>query len=292
MDSFTENGCIADEARHALSLAAKILSQGIFALSVDSWPESKNSPYTQDLSISVDLNLDVVGVLVHREATLDLAAAADALRGWTALIHTQSSFVGAVALARSVYESCVLAAAVTDSTLTPEQRAQRALTRRLARLHATIRLNESVNLSTDPTVTEEIAQILVAARDKKWPVRQGQRQVEYLGERFSVDGLTRVGIGTPELAAHAWNASSALIHGEHPVDAHSSIRFDWDQVPSYLPALWSSGVPAGTEHVLKTISSYIDFDVLHNEWEATANAWDRVCSQMTGWRDRNISQKQ
>ncbi|WP_185994237.1 hypothetical protein [Nocardioides campestrisoli] len=278
------SGRLAAEAREELALAAHVLSRGIFRLSNEQWPQDRQVVYQEDLAHTLDDAMELVGELIYREASLDLAAAADSLRGWAALIATQSSFVGAAAVSRAVYESCVLTAAVCDPTLTVEIRAQRALTRRLSRLHASVRFADIVNSGDTKEFQAEIDRILGIATEKGWSVRRARFGVHYLGERFSVEGLTEEGIGTTGLGEHAWRATSSLVHGEHPEIAQTWIRFDWKQVPSYLPALWSTGVIAGTEHALRTVSEYVGASVLQAEWTEMSRAWDRVCSQLSGWR--------
>ncbi|MGV9427419.1 hypothetical protein ACWDO7_24415 [Streptomyces sp. NPDC003656] len=72
----------------------------------------------------------------------NILGAADQHRGFAVLLRAEASLMGAVSVARGIFEACLWATAVIDPTITTDERLQRALTRRLARLSAGIRLKD------------------------------------------------------------------------------------------------------------------------------------------------------
>ena len=233
----------------------------------------------------LDDRYGLVADLARDEARLDLHTVADTLRGYAALIETQSSFVGAVACGRAVYESCVWASSVLDPNLTPNTRAQRALTRRLARLHATQRHTTLLDAAAEPDTAarEEIDHILALAEERNWSTIKGKYGPS-IGTRLSVDKLAPTLPGATGVEGYAWGSASALIHGEQPTLAQSWIALSFERVPAWLTGMWTPSVPFGTRIALVTVSEYLGEIVGNEEWELLHRTWDTACSQPGGWR--------
>lgn len=109
------NGMIADKVRGLLVEAARLVARDFSSLAKEDWPDLDGSTYVGDRDISLDERYGTVAELVRDEARLDLHTVADTLRGYAALVETHSSFVGAVAVGRAVYESSIWASWVMDS---------------------------------------------------------------------------------------------------------------------------------------------------------------------------------
>ena len=286
LDRLEENGRIADQVRALLVQSARLVAETFTNLAKsDDWPELDGQAYKADVSTPLDDRYGSVGTLVRDEARLDLHTVADTLRGYAALIEAQASFVGAVACGRAVYESSVWAASVLDTGLTPDGRAQRALTRRLGRLHASLRHVTLLDpeAEADGTAQEEIDHILALATTKDWPILQG-RYAPSVGTRLSVDKLAPTLPGAVGAEAYAWGAASSLIHGEQPDLAQSWITFSFERVPAWLTGIWTPGVIFGTRIALASGSQYLGQDIGGEAWTLLHRTWDTACSQPGGWR--------
>jgi hypothetical protein len=286
------NGMIADKVRGLLVASARLVARDFSSLAKEDWPPMDGSAYAGDREVVLDERYGSVADLVRNEARLDLHTVADTLSGYAALVETQSSFVGAVAVGRAVYESSIWASSVMDPAVGADVRAQRALTRRLARLHATRRhkvlLGPVAGTDTDPEQghdpdREEIEHILALVEARKWKVIKGQ-YAPSIGTKLSIEKLAPTLPGTMGVEDYAWGSSSSMIHGEQPGLAQSWITFGFDQVPAWLTGVWTSGVPFGTRIGLATTSGYLGVDVGYPAWEMLHKTWDIACSQPGGWR--------
>lgn len=286
LDRLEANGRIADEVRRLLVQSARLVVHEFNILAgEDHWPHLPTTPHYDDRETPVDERYGTVADLVRDEARLDLHTVADTLRGYAALVETQSSFVGAVACGRAVYESSIWAASVLDPALAPEQRAWRALTRRLARLHATqrhITLLEA-DADPDPAAAEEIEHILDLAKSRDWTILKN-KYAPSIGTRLSVDQLAPTLPGALGVEGYAWSSASALIHGEQPTLAQSWISFSFDRIPAWLTGMWTPSVPLGTRIALMTASEYLGEVAGDEAWNLLHRTWDTACSQMSGWR--------
>lgn len=286
LDRLEANGRIADEVRRLLVQSARLVVHEFNTLAGDDgWPQLPMTPYADDRETPLDDRYGTVADLVRDEARLDLHTVADTLRGYAALIETQSSFVGAVACGRAVYESSIWAASVLDPSLTPEERAGRALTRRLARLHATQRHTTLLDPKAEPDVAaaEEIKHILGLAETRGWTIIKG-KYAPSIGTRLSVDHLAPTLPGALGAEGYAWGSASALIHGEQPTLAQSWISFSFDRIPAWLTGMWTPSVPFGTRIALMTASEYLGEVAGHEAWNLLHSTWDTACSQLSGWR--------
>lgn len=285
LDRLEEDGRVADRVRELLVQSTRLVVGEFSRLAKDDWPDIPGTPYAADQSTPLDERYGSVADLVRDEARLDLHTVADTLRGYAGLIETQSSFVGAVACGRAVYESSIWAACVLDSDLTPVVRAQRALTRRLARLHATQRHATLLNTAAEPDAeaTEEIEHILDLARERNWTVVNGKYSPS-VGTRLSVDKLAPTLPGALGVEGYAWGSASALIHGEQPTLAQNWISFPFDRIPAWLTGMWTPSVPFGTRIALVTVSEYLGEVVGDEQWNLLHRTWDTACSQLSGWR--------
>lgn len=239
--------------------------------------------------------------IIRYEARVNLRSVADQLDGFAVLLRAERSLMGAVSVARGVFEASLWAAALLDPTLTPDGRLQRALARRLARLEAGIRLDDKLT-GRQPAVDDsrgadtgpecgdddddehggyrdpqqDITDIVAYARSRGWKVKKGQRAWEIEG-RLSIDWLTenleqRIG-----LEGYAWTSGSSMAHGEHAADTASwmELAIDTEIAPAWLMRLWSTGVWAGPRLLLTTYAKYTDRPVLVPEFKRFNEAfWD------------------
>ncbi|TGN65041.1 hypothetical protein EXE59_14500 [Nocardioides eburneiflavus] len=285
LDRLELNGRIADQVRELLVQSARLVAEEFTNLATTDWPEHAQAAHAADRSSTLDERYGTVSDLIRDEARLDLHTVSDTLRGYAALIETQSSFVGAVACGRAVYESSVWAASVLDGSIGPEVRSQRALTRRLARLHATQRHVTLLDPTSEPDAAacEESDYILALARSRGWKVIDG-RFAPSIGTRLSVEKLAPTLPGAVGVEGYAWGAASSLIHGEQPTLAQSWISFSFDRIPAWLTGAWTPSVPFGTRIAFATVSDYIGEEVGHEAWELLHRTWDTARSQPAGWR--------
>lgn len=194
--------------------------------------------------------------------------------------------MGAVSVARGVFEACLWATAVIDPTITTDERLQRALTRRLARLSAGIRLKDMLDdggadagqfIEDDGDVDDEhgtnrdpakdIEDIVIYAKGRGWPVKKGRRASEITP--LSIDWLSenlerRIGI-----EGYAWTSGSSMAHGEHAADTASWIELSQDlgTAPAWLIQLWSTGAWAGPRLFLATLAGYTGRVSLGREYQ-------------------------
>lgn len=279
------NGMIADKVRGLLVESARLVARDFSSLAKQDWPALDASAFVDDRDVPLDERYGTVADLVRDEARLDLHTVADTLRGYAALVETQSSFVGAVAVGRAVYESSIWASSVMDPAVTSEVRAQRALTRRLARLHATRRHTTLLDATVDPNLeaSEEIEHILALVETRSWRRIRGQ-YAPSIGSKLSIEKLAPTLPGALGVEDYAWGSSSSMIHGEQPSLAQNWITFAFEQVPAWLTGPWTAGVPYGSRIALATTSEYLGVVVGHPAWEMLHKTWDIACSQPGGWR--------
>jgi hypothetical protein len=181
-----------------------------------------------------------------------------------------------------VFEACLWAAALIDPTIKTDERLQRALTRRLARLSAGIRLQDLLGgdisdggvgeddddrHGSNRNPAEDSDDIVAYATARGWPVRQGRRAREITP--LSIDWLAenlerRVGIET-----YAWTSGSSMSHGEHPADTASWIELsqDFGTAPAWLIRHWSTGAWAGPRLFLETFAAYTGKVILGREYQ-------------------------
>jgi hypothetical protein len=174
-----------------------------------------------------------------------------------------------------------VAAVLIDPTITTDERLQRALTRRLARLSAGIRLQNLLGgdvSDADRVVdddqhgsnrnpAEDIDDIVACAKARGWPVKKGRRAWEITP--LSIDWLTenlerRVGI-----ESYAWTSGSSMSHGEHAADTASWIDLSQDigTAPAWLIRVWSTGAWTGPRLFLKTLAAYTGKVSLGREYQ-------------------------
>lgn len=203
--------------------------------------------------------------------------------------------MGAVSVSRGVFEACLWATALIDPTITTDERLQRALTRRLARLSAGIRLQNLLGgdvSNADRVVdedddddddqhgnnrnpAEDIDDIVAYAKARGWPVRKGRRAREITP--LTIDWLTenlerRVGV-----ESYAWTSGSSMSHGEHAADTASWIELsqEFGTAPAWLIRLWSTGAWAGPRLFLATLAAYTGKVSLGREYQRFERTfWD------------------
>lgn len=193
--------------------------------------------------------------------------------------------MGAVSVSRGVFEACLWAAALIDPTITTDERLQRALTRRLARLSAGIRLQNLLggDISNASRVVyedededehgsnrnpaEDIDDIVAYAEARGWLVRRGRRApeitpllIDWLAENLE----RRIGI-----ESYAWTSGSSMSHGEHAADTASWIELSQDigTAPAWLIRLWSTGAWAGPRLFIATLDAYTGTVSLSREYQ-------------------------
>jgi hypothetical protein len=283
-----EAGKQMDERRDEFAQTVEELAAGMKRFAAMAWLPKRDSPAWADLK-APDLLLgaesDAVLDVVRGEVNVNLLSTADQLRGFAALVRAEVSVMGGVIVARGVFEACVFASALIDPTVDSEVRIQRALTRRLARLSAGIRIGGALGgshalLAEDKAEADadaEIRRIVGFAQGRGWKVRKGRRADE-IGAPLTIDWLVenlehRVGIGR-----YAWTSSSSMAHGEHAADTAQWIEMssDFERSPAWLTALWSTGIWAGPHLFLKSREAYMGRAELVDEFVAVRDAWEAI----------------
>ncbi|MET8732226.1 hypothetical protein ABZV81_34400 [Streptomyces parvus] len=271
--------------RDVLAAAVDEMADGFTQLGLKPWEGGSGSPMRQDMKAPVVLlgaRPEQVAEVLRYEAQVNIWSAADQLRGFAVLLRAETSLMGAVSVARGIFEACLWATAVIDPTISTDERLQRALTRRLARLSAGIRLQgllggtdqfvEDDVDSEDPhganrDPAKDIADIEAYATDRGWKVVKGRRAPELA--RLSVDWLTehlerRIGI-----EEYAWASGSSMAHGEHAADTALWVELSQDigTAPAWLIQQWSNGAWAGPRLFLAALADYTGKDHLRREYQ-------------------------
>lgn len=284
----------ARQRRDELAAAVDELATGFTTLGMKPWKFTRNSDAHRDAE-AADVALgerakNLVEILRY-ESAVNIRSAADQLRGFAVLLRAEASLMGAVAVSRGVFEACLWAAAVIDPTIRTDERLQRALTRRLARLSAGIRLHDLLGggisdagrvagededddqHGSNRNPAEDIDDIVAYAMARGWPVRRGRRAQEITP--LSIDWLTenlerRVGI-----ESYAWTSGSSMSHGEHAADTASWIELsqDFGVAPAWLIRVWSTGVWAGPRLFLATHAAYTGKVSLDREYQRFESAF-------------------
>jgi len=185
----------AHQRRDELASVIDELATGFTTLGMEPWKYTRKSDARRDLEapdVPLGSRTESVAKILRYESVVNIRSAADQLRGFAVLLRAESSLMGAVSVSRGVFEACMWAAALIDPTITTDERLQRALTRRLARLAAGIRLqnllgtdvsdaNRVVDEDQDDDLhgsnhnpAEDIDHIVVYAKERGWPVKKGR----------------------------------------------------------------------------------------------------------------------
>ncbi|MCX5000750.1 hypothetical protein OG739_36280 [Streptomyces longwoodensis] len=278
----------ARERRDALAAAVDEVADGFTQLGLKPWKMEHASSAREDMTapdVLLGGRAEPAGKILRYEAAVNILSAADQLRGFAVLLRAEASLMGAVSVARGVFEACLWATAVIDPTITTDERLQRALTRRLARLSAGIRLSEMLGggvTDADQVIDNEgqiddehgtyrdpakdIADIESYAKGRGWPLKKRPRATEIT--RLSIDWLSenlerRIGI-----EGYAWTSGSSMAHGEHAADTASWIELSQDigTAPAWLIRLWSPGAWVGPRLFLATLASYTGVYNLRGEY--------------------------
>ncbi|MFJ9423024.1 hypothetical protein [Streptomyces sp. NPDC101249] len=268
----------AHERRDALAAAVDEMAYGFTQLGLKPWKMGRKSPAREDMKapdVLLGDRAEPAARILRYESAVNILSAADQLRGFAVLLRAEASLMGAVSVARGIFEACLWATAVIDPTITTDERLQRALTRRLARLSAGIRLKDMLGdgvtdadqvIDNDGHVDDEhgtnrdpakdIADIVSYANGRGWPVKKGRRASEITP--LSIDWLSenlerRIGI-----EGYAWTSGSSMAHGEHAADTASWVELSQDlgTAPAWLIRLWSTGAWAGPRLFLATLAGY------------------------------------
>ncbi|MEV2259230.1 hypothetical protein AB0J13_11285 [Streptomyces anulatus] len=264
------------------------IAAGFTQLGLKPWKPDRGSPAHDDAEapeVRLGDRAAPVAKILKYESAVNILSAADQLRGFAVLLRAETSLMGAVSVARGVFEACLWATAVVDPTITTDERLQRALTRRLARLSAGIRLNNMLGggvtdhersidgdgddehgSNRDPA--QDIDDIVMYAKNRGWSVQKGQR-APTIGTRLSIDWLSenlerRIGV-----EGYAWTSGSSMAHGEHAADTASWIELSQDigTAPAWLIQLWSTGAWAGPRLFLETFAGYTGKAHLKREYQ-------------------------
>lgn len=292
----------ARDRRNQLAEATEALGRGIAAHAGANWRDRRGTQCRADQRapvVALGARTEAQFRIIRYEAQVNLRSVADQLDGFAVLLRAERSLMGAVSVARGVFEASLWAAALLDPTLTPDGRLQRALSRRLARLEAGIRLDaqltggrpavdDSQGTGPEPEdgdddydehgkgrdPRQDIAEVVAYARGRGWKVKKGQRAWEIEG-RLSIDWLTenleqRIG-----LEGYAWTGGSSMAHGEHAAGTASwmELAVDTKVAPAWLMRLWSTGVWAGPRLLLTTYAKYTDRPVLVPEFKRFNDAF-------------------
>ncbi|MCD0450420.1 hypothetical protein LO762_14645 [Actinocorallia sp. API 0066] len=286
----------AHQRRDALAAAVDEIADGFTKLGLEPWAMGGKSPAREDVKapdVLLGDRAEPAAKILRYESEVNILSAADQLRGFAVLLRAEASLMGAVSVARGIFEACLWATAVIDPTITTDERLKRALTRRLARLSAGIRLTEMLGdgvadanhvidnngddehgSNRDPA--KDIADILIYAKDRGWPVKKGRRASEITP--LSIDWLSenlerRIGI-----EGYAWTSGSSMAHGEHAADTASWVELSQTlgTAPAWLIQLWSTGAWAGPRLFLTTHATYTGRTSLRPEYSRFEKLfWDR-----------------
>lgn len=288
----------AHERRDALAAAVDEIAAGFTQLGLKPWEMELVSPAQEDMrapDVLLGDRAEPVATILRYESAINILSAADQLRGFAVLLRAEASLMGAVSVARGIFEACLWATAVIDPTITTDQRLQRALTRRLARLSADIRLrgmlagdatdaieviedaddiDDEHGTNRDPA--KDIDDIRSYAMGRNWPVTKSRRAPEIT--KLSIDWLSenlerRIGI-----EGYAWTSGSSMTHGEHAADTASWVELSQNvgTAPAWLIQLWSTGAWAGPRLFLETLATYTGRVSLRREYQRFEELfWDR-----------------
>ncbi|MER6627936.1 hypothetical protein ABT301_06820 [Streptomyces sp. NPDC000987] len=279
----------AHERRDALAAAVDEMAYRFTQLGLKPWTMEPKSPAREDMKapdVLLGDRAEPAATILRYESVVNILSAADQLRGFAVLLRAEASLMGAVSVARGIFEACLWATAVIDPTITTDERLQRALTRRLARLSAGIRLkamlgdgvtdadqvidndghvDDAHGTNRDPA--KDIADIEIYAKGRGWPVKKRHRASEITP--LSIDWLSenlerRIGI-----EGYAWTSGSSMAHGEHAADTASWVELSQDlgTAPAWLIRLWSTGAWAGPRLFLATLAGYTGRVSLGREYQ-------------------------
>ncbi|WP_404952047.1 hypothetical protein HFP69_13190 [Streptomyces sp. ARC12] len=278
----------AHERRDALAAAVDEIADGFTKLGLKPWATGRKSPAREDMKapdVLLGDRAEPAAKILRYESAVNILSAADQLRGFAVLLRAETSLMGAVSVARGIFEACLWATAVIDPTITTDERLKRALTRRLARLSAGVRLKDMLGdgatdadhvidndghiddaHGTNRDPAQDIADIVIYAKDRGWPVKKGRRASEITP--LSIDWLSenlerRIGI-----EGYAWTSGSSMAHGEHAADTASWVELSQDlgTAPAWLIQLWSTGAWAGPRLFLATLANYTGRTSLRREY--------------------------
>src|ERR1700683_980121 len=224
----------ARERRDELAAAVDELASGFTTLATAPWVSTRNSDARRDadaLDVVLGERTESLGEILRYESVVNIRSADDQLRGFAVLLRAEASVVGAVSVSRGVFEACLWAAALIDPTITTDERLQRALTRRLARLSAGIRLQKLLggDVSDADRVDEDddedddrhgrnrnpaadIDDIVAYARARGWHVRKGRRAWEIT--QLTIDWLAENLERCVCVESYVWASGWSLLHGE------------------------------------------------------------------------------
>ncbi|MFF7192518.1 hypothetical protein ACFZAM_02200 [Streptomyces sp. NPDC008079] len=277
----------AHARRDALAVAVDKIAYGFMQLGLKPWKMGRKSPAREDMmapDVLLGDRTEPAAAILRYESAVNILSAADQLRGFAVLLRAEASLMGAVSVARGIFEACLWATAVIDPTITTDERLQRGLTRRLARLSAGIRLNDMLGDGVAEHVVEndghaddkhganrdpakDIDDIVIYAKGRGWPVKKRHRAYEITP--LSIDWLSenlerRIGIET-----YAWTSGSSMAHGEHAADTASWVELSQDlgTAPAWLIQLWSTGAWAGPRLFLATLANYTGKASLGHEYQ-------------------------
>ncbi|MFF2025070.1 hypothetical protein ACFVW2_25090 [Streptomyces sp. NPDC058171] len=278
----------AHERRDALAAAVDEMADGFAQLGLkQSWAVGRKSPAREDMKaphVLLGDRAEPVATILRYESAVNILSAADQLRGFAVLLRAEASLMGAVSVARGIFEACLWATAVIDPTITTDERLKRALTRRLARLSAGIRLKKMLGDGVTDRVIDndghaddqhgthrdpakDIADIEIYAESRGWPVTKGSRTPWIT--RLSIDWLSenlerRIGI-----EGYAWTSGSSMAHGEHAADTASWVELSQDigTAPAWLIRSWSTGAWAGPRLFRATLAGYTGRESLGREYQ-------------------------
>lgn len=284
----------AHQRRDELAAAVDELATGFTKLGMGPWKYTRKSDACRDATapdVTLGERTESVVKILRYESAVNIRSAADQLRGFATLLRAEKSLMGAVSVSRGVFEACLWATALIDPTITTDDRLKRALTRRLARMSAGIRLQKllgGVVSGGDQTNDEDededehgsnrnpaevIDEIVAYAEARGWPATKRRRAQEIT--TLSIDWLTenlerRVGI-----ESYAWSSGSSMSHGEHAADTASWVELsqEFDTAPAWLICLWSTGAWAGPRLFLKTLAAYTGKVSLDREYQRFERAF-------------------
>ncbi|UYM03450.1 hypothetical protein [Solicola gregarius] len=266
---------VEERRQQRADLAAGLdhLARSINLSARSEWTAGEASPLSADRA-SPSLGSDAAA-LVGAEARLLMASAVDHARALSRSVAEADTYLGGITLARGVFESAIRAHYILAGTTT-DDRVQRALTQRYARLVATDKVDQLLG-GTSPSeddfdeevdeddlahrVLRTVDEIESYAASRQWKV--WRKRPCAVGKRVTftdiVDDLPE---GDNALGRYLWSSKSALAHGEILESARQWMDlmgdpFDRDNgVPVWLLAQAIGGGIVGPWVLAATLERY------------------------------------
>lgn len=263
IDRLDESGKRVDAARNELVAVCDLTSQALHESTQASWIGAAGSAREADTA-SGPVGLEDLSVadLVYEEVSVQVRVMNDLLRGYSGLLMTQRSLLGAVSIARGIFEASMWAAWILDAHASPALRTQRALNRTMARHTTTIANPFWASDEAIGQAEAALEAILALGEARGWPSTQPKKRSlpPYFGaKKPTATDLARSHLGDPDAGPLFWHHPSAISHGEHSADVSGwlEMNVDHNMAPSWLTGIYTQGVGLGLYAFGRDLSEYL-----------------------------------